>query len=113
MVGSRDLHTLMVGVAQAPLRVDAVAHELLELLGLWESALCGPIPYERAVHMHLKDAARTGLKRDLAQVLAEGAEEFGSVPACPQKPAALHAEVDLDSRAFHFTILNNPNIEIG
>lgn len=101
MVGPRYPHALTVGVAEAPLRVDAVAHELLEFLSFRKTALHGPVPYERIVHMHLKDAARTGYERDFAQVLPEGAEEFRSVPARPQKPAALRAEVNLDSRARH------------
>ena len=105
MAGTRYPHPLAVRVSQVPLRVDVVAHELFQLLGFGKAALHRPVPNKRVVDMHLKDAAAAGNERDFTQVLPESAEEFLGVPARPQKPAALHAEVDLDSRAWHFSSL--------
>lgn len=76
-----------------------VTHELLEFFCLGKTALHGSVPYKRIVHVDLEGAARAGDKRDFAQVLTEGAQQFLGVPARPQKPAALHTEVDLDAGA--------------
>ena len=54
--------------------------------------------------MYLEDAARTGEKRDFAQVVAEATRQFLGVPARPQKPAALYTEVDLNVRAYISTL---------
>lgn len=66
MVGSGYPYGLTVRVPQVSLRVDVVAHELFQLFGFGRATLHRPVPDERIVYMHLKDAAAAGNERHFA-----------------------------------------------
>lgn len=85
---------LAVAVAEIALRVDAVAHELLELLGLGEASCVLAREDEFAVEAHFEDAAGAGLEGDFAEVLAEGLEQLLGEPGGAQHPVALAAVAD-------------------
>ncbi|CAA9583403.1 MAG: hypothetical protein AVDCRST_MAG86-3166 [uncultured Truepera sp.] len=53
-------------MAQAPLRVDVVAHELLKFFCFRKTTLHGSVPYERVVDVNLEDASCTGDECDFA-----------------------------------------------
>src|SRR5690606_24653220 len=61
-----------VDMAQIPARIDAVAHELFELLYIREAIVALALPDQRAVEMDLEDAAGTGNQRDFTDLEREG-----------------------------------------
>src|SRR5919107_1325085 len=87
-----------VGVAELPVRSDAVAHQALELRQVREAALLRARPHDLAVDADVEDAAVTGDERDLAELRGERGEQLLRRPAGAHQPAALGAVLDLDAR---------------
>lgn len=91
----------VIGMAEAAVRRNAVANELLQFLHLRKSAFAGARPDRRAVDADFEYAAGAGLQRDFADFRLERREQFLRHPRRAQQPAALRAVFDLDARRFH------------
>src|SRR3569623_47132 len=63
VMGRRPVRT--VDVAEVAARIDAVAHHLLDLLGVGETAVALALPDQLAIEMDLEDAAGAGDERHL------------------------------------------------
>lgn len=85
-------------MAEVPAGGDAVADALLELLELGKAAFRLPRPDRLAAEAHFEDPAGSGNQGDAGEFLIESGQQFLRHPAGAQKPAALRAILDLDSR---------------
>src|SRR6476661_1028993 len=94
----RDVHGSAVRVSQGAIGGDPVAHALLELLQLRESAFGGAGPDGLAVEGDLEDAFVAGPERDFRELALERREELLRHPRRAEEPAAARAVCDLDAR---------------
>src|SRR5574339_819836 len=88
-----------VTMSQRPLRRDAIAHGLLELLRLGEAPRARAREDQLAVEAHVEHAAAAGHERHLAELRLERRQQLLREPGRAQQPAALRAVLDLDARA--------------
>ncbi len=87
-----------VDVPEVAVGVDAVAHQLLQLLDVREAAVALALPDQLAVEPDLEDAAGAGTERHVAELEAEGREHFLRHPGGAQQPVALGAVGDGEVR---------------
>jgi len=83
-------------VPQVALRVDLVAHALLEHLGLRKAAIGLALPDLHTVAGDAKSAAGSRFQRHFAQVVGKGTQQFLGQPCGAQQPLALGAIGDDD-----------------
>ena len=76
---------------QVTLRINLVAHPLLEHLGLREPAIGLALPDLYTVARNAKRPAGRRLQRHLAEVIGKGAQQFLGQPRSAQQPLALGA----------------------
>lgn len=86
-----------IHMAQPALRIDPVAHPLLQRPHVRESAVAPAIPEQFAGAFDREHAARPRRQRHFAQVLGERAQQLLRHPRRPQQPAALPAVSDDDA----------------
>jgi hypothetical protein len=85
-------------MAELPVREKLITHALLDFLGFGEPALSGPRPEGSPFCAHFEDAPFARLQRDLANLGAEGRQQFLGEPCRPEQPPALGAILYLDTR---------------
>src|SRR5690606_36476500 len=90
--------TLAVVMPQRALRIDAIAHALLQYLGLGKPAVQLALPALHAIAADVEGAAGSRHQRHLAQVLAECGQQLLRQPGRAQQPLALSAIGDDDFR---------------
>lgn len=90
---------LGVDMAEVAARRHLVADQLLELLGLWETASVVTRPDQPAVDADLEHAACVVRdERDRAELLGEGGQQLLREPSSSEQPAAQPAIGDGDVR---------------
>jgi hypothetical protein len=93
---ARSVAADLVHVSQAPLRIDPVAHRLLQHANVRKAAVPLALPDKVVAEPDLEDSAGARHQRDRAERAAEGREQLLRHPAGPQQPLALRAVGDAD-----------------
>src|SRR5262249_52414082 len=87
-----------IHVTETALRVDAVAHELLEALQVGEAAVALAPPDQHAGESDLEPAAGARPQHPRAEILGKGRQQLLRHPRGAQQPLALPAIGDRDAR---------------
>src|SRR5690606_30525539 len=80
-----------IDMAQVAVRIDAVAHQLLQDPAVGEAAVALALPDQLAIEADFENAAGAGDEGDGAQLEGEGGEYFLRHPGGAQHPVALGA----------------------
>lgn len=91
-----------VRVPQVHTWCHPVSHELLEFLRLRETSLLGARPDQCPAHAYFEDTSGARYERDLVQTHLERRQQLLSQPCRSEKPAALRAVSNFDSRHRRF-----------
>ncbi len=78
-------------MSQVPRRVDLVAYPLLEHLGLGKTSIGLALPDLHIIAGNAEYPSGTRLQAHLAEIVAEGTEQFLGKPGGTQQPLALRA----------------------
>ena len=81
-------------MAEVAVRIDLIAHSLLQYLGLRETTVGLALPDLHTRTSDMKHPTGARHQRHFAQVVSEGAEQFLSQPRRAQQPLALSAISD-------------------
>lgn len=85
-------------MSQVSLRVDLIAHPLLQFFGFGKTTVQLALPYLYPVAGDMKGATASRHQRYLAEVIAKCGQEFLRQPGRAQQPLALRAIADDDFR---------------